>query len=147
MIRRSHRRDSSLPPASRVRGRKKIAVMPSSAPSFTSPRVAAACANLAAGLEAVAKYAPGLALETSSLIAALSLPSARRGGRLRWEWLASTGSMLDGTPDARLLAECAFLADRILAEANVEPAIKQAAIRVHLLAARRVPLGLPLVSV
>lgn len=38
-------------------------------------------------------------------------PRARTCDRLRWEWLASTASVVDGEPDGRLLSECA----RILA--------------------------------
>lgn len=40
-------------------------------------------------------------------------PAPRRAGmgeRLRWEWLASTGALLDGNPERRLLAECHRLA-------------------------------------
>jgi hypothetical protein len=37
---------------------------------------------------------------------------ARTGDRLRWEWLASTATVLDGAADARLLAECARILSR-----------------------------------
>jgi hypothetical protein len=36
------------------------------------------------------------------------------GERLRWEWLASAGRLMDGVPEVRLLAECA----RIQVEAD-----------------------------
>ena len=36
-------------------------------------------------------------------------PRARTCDRLRWEWLASTATVLDGAPDRRLLSECARL--------------------------------------
>ncbi|HVH45686.1 MAG TPA: hypothetical protein VM925_25200 [Labilithrix sp.] len=42
----------------------------------------------------------------------------RTGDRLRWEWLASTATILDGKPDHRLLSECA----RILGGVDVESA-------------------------
>ncbi len=40
-------------------------------------------------------------------------PRARTCDRLRWEWLASTATVLDGAPDARLLAECARILDAV----------------------------------
>lgn len=45
-------------------------------------------------------------------------PRARTGDRLRWEWLASTATVVDGSADGRLLAECA----RILAEVDASAA-------------------------
>ena len=42
-------------------------------------------------------------------------PRARTCDRLRWEWLASTASMLDRTPDRRLVDECA----RVLSEVDL----------------------------
>jgi hypothetical protein len=36
-------------------------------------------------------------------------PRARTADRLRWEWLASTATVVDGVADGRLLAECARL--------------------------------------
>jgi hypothetical protein len=42
-------------------------------------------------------------------------PRARTCDRLRWEWLASTASVLDPTPDGRLASECA----RLLTELEV----------------------------
>ncbi len=41
-------------------------------------------------------------------------PRPRTCERLRWEWLASTATVVAGCPDARLIAECA----RILAETD-----------------------------
>ncbi|MBX3205034.1 MAG: hypothetical protein KF764_08185 [Labilithrix sp.] len=41
-------------------------------------------------------------------------PRARTCERLRWEWLASTATVLDGSPSGRLLSECA----RILSEVH-----------------------------
>jgi hypothetical protein len=46
-------------------------------------------------------------------------PRARTGDRLRWEWLASTATILDGAPDGRLVSECA----RILSEVDSVAAI------------------------
>ena len=45
-------------------------------------------------------------------------PRARTCERLRWEWLASTATVVDGCPDVRLIAECA----RILAETDTSAA-------------------------
>jgi hypothetical protein len=45
-------------------------------------------------------------------------PRARTCDRLRWEWLASTGTVLDGAPDRRLASECA----RLLAAVDVSEA-------------------------
>lgn len=46
---------------------------------------------------------------------------ARTCDRLRWEWLASTATVVDGTPDGRLLTECArVLSDALTAANRVE---------------------------
>ena len=45
-------------------------------------------------------------------------PRARTCDRLRWEWLASTATVVDGSPDGRLLSECA----RILAGVDTKGA-------------------------
>lgn len=45
-------------------------------------------------------------------------PRVRTADRLRWEWLASTATVLDGAPDGRLAGECA----RILSEVDVSVA-------------------------
>lgn len=45
-------------------------------------------------------------------------PRAQTRERLRWEWLASTATVVDGCPDVRLIAECA----RILAETDASAA-------------------------
>lgn len=42
-------------------------------------------------------------------------PRERTCDRLRWEWLASTATVLDGSSDARLAGECA----RLLSEVDV----------------------------
>lgn len=34
-------------------------------------------------------------------------------GKLRWEWIASTGTTLDGSPDRRLLTECVVAGERL----------------------------------
>ncbi len=45
---------------------------------------------------------------------------ARTGDRLRWEWLASTATVVDGTSDARLLGEGARLVpETVTAAVNV----------------------------
>jgi hypothetical protein len=95
-------------------------------------KVAQACAALAAGLDVWAKHlddaaaraaARDLALEHRALVPLLASETGAFAGaaaaafvprtcdRLRWEWLASTSALLDGAPDARLLAECARLVD------------------------------------
>lgn len=43
-------------------------------------------------------------------------PRSRTCDRLRWEWLASTATIVDGSPDARLLAECV----RLLSEVDAD---------------------------
>jgi len=47
-------------------------------------------------------------------------PRARTCDRLRWEWLASTATVLDGVPEGRLLAECARLLAAVDAAGAVE---------------------------
>jgi len=87
--------------------------------------LAAKCATVAAGLDTCVKYAHERAVregaaalspayrrveaEVNRILASVGSPAARRGAtseRLRWEWLASTGALLDGVPDRRLLVEC-----------------------------------------
>jgi hypothetical protein len=43
-------------------------------------------------------------------------PRSRTCDRLRWEWLASTATVLDGSPDGRLASECA----RLLSEVDAD---------------------------
>lgn len=88
-------------------------------------RLAAACAAMSAGFRACAKYTrnealaesvTAMALEQESLAdavdrigAALGVSPRRTTGMsesLRWEWLASTATLLDGSSDVRVLAEC-----------------------------------------
>jgi hypothetical protein len=45
-------------------------------------------------------------------------PRPRTGERMRWEWLASTATVVDGSTERRLLAECA----RILTEVDASAA-------------------------
>lgn len=88
-------------------------------------RLATACTAMAAGFRACAKHtrnealaesALTMALEQESLAgevvrigAALGVSLRRTSGMsesLRWEWLASTATLLDGSSDVRVLAEC-----------------------------------------
>lgn len=88
-------------------------------------RLAASCTAVAAGFEACTRHAKGsgivetaerlavehraLAEDITRLATNLGAPVRRTAAtceHLRWEWLASTGSSLDGAPDERLLAEC-----------------------------------------
>jgi hypothetical protein len=74
-------------------------------------RVASLCASIATGLEVWAKHAKDdapaardLAIEHRDIvedalrIAQASRPGVRTCERMRWEWLLSTGSLIDGTP-------------------------------------------------
>lgn len=72
-------------------------------------RSAAACVRALAG--ATVSAARGLGIDAR--------PRVRTCDRLRWEWLASTAMVVDGSADGRLLAECA----RILAEADASAAV------------------------
>lgn len=88
-------------------------------------RLALACGSMSVGFRACAKHtrnealaalATAMASEQASLAdeavrigAALGVPLRRPAGMsecLRWEWLASTATLLDGSSDVRLLAEC-----------------------------------------
>lgn len=88
-------------------------------------RMASACHSVTAGFHVCAKYTKNpvlaemarsmafeqgvLADEVARLAATLgaqSIPKGHTSDRLRWEWLASTATVLDGTSDVRLLAEC-----------------------------------------
>jgi hypothetical protein len=73
------------------------------------PSIAAAAKGAADNLRSVA----GLAVSEAASRGLDALPRARTGDRLRWEWLASTASVLDGAADERVLEECA----RVLGEA------------------------------
>jgi hypothetical protein len=94
--------------------------------------LASACTSAATGFEllvrrtrepSIAAAATGAAAHLRSVAAAAvadaasrgldARPRARTGDRLRWEWLASTASVLDGTADQRILEECA----RVLGDA------------------------------
>jgi hypothetical protein len=81
---------------------------------------AAAIAVAAASAAKVVRHLHGAALDCARHEGAVLPPRARTCERLRWEWLASTGMVVDGDPDMRLLEECA----RILAAAlAVAPAL------------------------
>ena len=55
------------------------------------------------------------AIDAASAAGVDARPRARTTDHLRWEWLASTATVLDGSPDGRLANECA----RILSEIDV----------------------------
>jgi hypothetical protein len=93
---------------------------------------AGACASAAMGFELLAERTRDGAIGVAARNAAACLrgviagavtaaeaygvdarPRHRTGERLRWEWLASTATVVDGAADERILAECA----RILAAA------------------------------
>src|SRR5579864_4626013 len=87
-------------------------------------RIAALCSSLATGLEVWARHAgdadaAALAsdvrdvVEEALRIAEASRPGVRTCERMRWEWLISTGTAIDGAPHARFHDECL----RLLAEA------------------------------
>jgi hypothetical protein len=74
--------------------------------------------TIAVAAKSAAEFLRGLVDSTIEAAAAYGLdasPHARTGDRLRWEWLASTAAVVDGSPDARLLSECS----RILTEMMV----------------------------
>lgn len=76
-------------------------------------RIAVASRNAAAFLRALFEFTVAAAAEQGID----ARPRARTGDRLRWEWLASTATVVDGNPDARLLSECArMLADAVATE-------------------------------
>jgi hypothetical protein len=94
--------------------------------------MAAACSSAATGFEllvrrtrerSIAAAAKGAAAHLRSVAEAAVAEAAARGldarlrartgDRLRWEWLASTASVVDGSPDERVLEECA----RVLGDA------------------------------
>lgn len=72
-------------------------------------RSAAACVRALAG--ATVSAARGLGIDAR--------PRARTCDRLRWEWLASTAMVVDGSADGRLLDECA----RVLADVDASAAV------------------------
>ena len=94
-------------------------------------RLGMVCASLQAGFGSLAKHAGGAAIadEAASLAAAhgaiadkvaviasslgIDVPRLKPtcGERLRWEWLASSARLIDGSPESRLLAECTRLLD------------------------------------
>jgi len=73
--------------------------------------IAVAARNAAAFLRSLSEAT----IATAAALGVHARPRARTGDRLRWEWLASTGAIVDGAPDRRLLSECA----RILAGVDV----------------------------
>lgn len=91
-------------------------------PVDLAERLASGCAQLAAGFDACARHARDAQISeparrfveqiraTAAQAACLRAPDGKRGPRtserLRWEWLASTATSIDGAPDARLVAEC-----------------------------------------
>ncbi|HVJ91456.1 MAG TPA: hypothetical protein VM580_16750 [Labilithrix sp.] len=98
--------------------------------------IAAACSAAAVGFDlcarrtkdekisvaasSAAKFLRYLVESTIAAAAARGIdarPRARTADRLRWEWLASTATVVDGVADGRLLAECA----RILAVVDAGP--------------------------
>lgn len=98
----------------------------------TARSVVEACSSAITGLELCARRARDEATVVASASAADFLrallaatgavaaergldvePRPRTGDRLRWEWLASTATAVDGAPEGRLLSECA----RVLSEA------------------------------
>jgi hypothetical protein len=132
VLRSAHRRSREKLRAFAARGRS---VPSAAAPAVAAPlrdalaRLAAVSSNLSVGFAVIAKttHDAHLARESGSLAAAhraiaeevaavaatagISVPRVRStcGERLRWEWLASSARLLDGTPELRLLGECARL--------------------------------------
>ena len=81
--------------------------------------ISAACLDASLGLDLCAKRwnpsAAALALRCRMLAAQMRTPPrARMADRMRWEWLASTASLLEPTPERRLIAECLRVFDPAL---------------------------------
>jgi len=96
----------------------------------TDPTVAVAVNNAAASasalLDAIVRETAAHGVDAA--------PRTRMGDRLRWEWLASTGSVMDGAVEMRILTECA----RVLGEVvglDVSPLGDAIASRVRLASA------------
>jgi hypothetical protein len=127
-LRSAARRSVALGERSHARSSGVFAIT-MSAESVTehARRIGALCSTIATGLEVWAKHAPEpvvaanarhVAIEHRDLvdealrIAQISRPGVRTCERMRWEWLVATASTLDGSPDARLRAECISLIDQ-----------------------------------
>jgi hypothetical protein len=129
-------------------------------------RLALASSNLALGYAVTARHAHDehLAAECTALadlhrmvardLATLVALSGARpprvtstcGERLRWEWLASSARLIDGTAEGRLLAECARIqreTDDAVAVVERSAALMQmpTALRERLAHGRRSPLA------
>lgn len=66
--------------------------------------------TIAVAVQSAAAFLRALVDATVAAAAARGIdarPRRRTCERLRWEWLASTATVVDGTPCARLLSECA----------------------------------------
>jgi hypothetical protein len=132
VLRSAHRRSREKLRAVAARGRSgpsAAAAAVAAAIGDALGRLAAVSSNLAVGFGVIAKTTRDahLARECASLAAAhraiaeevaavaatlgISVPSVRStcGERLRWEWLASSARLLDGTAELRLVGECARL--------------------------------------
>lgn len=113
--------------ANASQGHNPADVAPS--PTAAEKAIAAACSSAAEGFalcasrtrDEVIAVAARSASEVVRAIAAQIPPGVhkkRMGDRLRWEWLVSTAIIVDGSPDARLLAECAKVMSSALAHVD-----------------------------
>jgi hypothetical protein len=125
--------------------------------------VTSACAAAAAGFELCARRTRDAtigvaAASAAGVVRALSAsivtgaearhidarPRPRTCDRLRWEWLFSTGTVVDGHPERRLLAECArILGDTLAAAATLRAGLgEEIAARLRLASAEAHSLAL-----
>jgi hypothetical protein len=128
--------------------------------------IASACGAVVAGLDmcarrtrdekiaVAARNAAGSlrALQEATIVAAAARgvdarPRARTCDRLRWEWLASTATVVDGNADARLLSECArILADAVATTRSTNALGPEIAARLRLASAEACSLSLAVVQ-
>ncbi len=69
-------------------------------------------------------------------------PRKRTCDRLRWEWLASTATVVDGHADGRLLAECSRILTEIVASGAASALGEEIALRLRMASAEAYSLGL-----
>lgn len=69
-------------------------------------------------------------------------PRRRTCDRLRWEWLASTATVVDGRPDRRVLSECARILEELVVTDAVHSLGDEIAARLRIASAEANSLGL-----
>jgi hypothetical protein len=74
-------------------------------------KIAVAARNAAGSLKALQEAT----IAADDALGVDARPRARTCDRLRWEWLASTATVVDGSADARLLSGCARILSEVVA--------------------------------